>query len=199
MSPGCNPLFLLLLLGAEFFQEFLSHPNSFVLRCACWGLIFGLLQHTMQHHITQPGPSERSRLLSVLNPSFHVSNTFFSQYGTELSVALGFLGGFFCPLHRAEWCVLGKWLWMNFNFCTNTEGDGLCIERCEQEQCYHIYYVGFFFIILRSQVLYRCKIKTAGTNKVKNKGIHFGLCCSHCGKSNLNSKPSGLYRLWLNL
>lgn len=95
MSPGCNPLFLLLLLGAEFFQEFLSHPNSFVLRCACWGLIFGLLQHTMQHHITQPGPSERSRLLSVLNPSFHVSNTFFSQYGTELSVALGFLGGFF--------------------------------------------------------------------------------------------------------
>lgn len=122
MSPGCNPLFPLLLLGAPSSSKGSSLIGAALCRAALVErLIFGLLQPAVHSHITQPGPSERSRAPLSLQSSLSCLHHFLFTV-RSLSPPPR-------PLYRAERCVLGKWPRMNFNFCANTEGDDLCIER----------------------------------------------------------------------
>lgn len=179
MSPGCNPLFLLLLLGAPSSSKSSSLIGA-ALCCAALleRLIFGPLQHTTQHHITQPGPSERSRAPLSLQSFHSCLHHFLFTLRNEAFCRSPFF--FFCRSTEP-----GAACWENglgwINIFAQTLKDTVYVLRfyflCKQEQRYHIYYVFFF---LEAGVLYRLQIKTAGAN-VNNTGIHFGLYCTHCG------------------
>lgn len=95
MSPGCNPLFLLLLLGAPSS----SKSSSLIGAAFCCALLRGWFlacsSTPCSTTLHSPDPPSVAELLSAFNPSFHVSTTFFSQYRTELSVARFFSSFFF--------------------------------------------------------------------------------------------------------